>query len=201
MVENGAEIVDAINRSNLTLYNTQPDAGHDRFFVGVDYKTRDVRKAEILARYPVVLMTDIANFFLTIYSHSLPWAVLRKQHVKDVLEPPINKLDKVALDQHWSNQIDKAIQRGNSRETFGIPVGPDTSRMIAETLLSGIHSNQSLETMLQDRADIGLLTTFSLASTTKPRHPDAGISFGARSGTITSISTNEDRYQTVERIL
>ena len=47
------------------------------FFVGVDYKARDVRKAEILARYPVVLMTDIANFFHTIYSHSLPWAVSR----------------------------------------------------------------------------------------------------------------------------
>ena len=121
IVENRAEIVDAINRSKLTLYNTRPDTGHDRFFVGVDYKTRDIRKAEILARYPVVLMTDIANFFHTIYSHSLPWAVLGKQHVKDVLEPPIEKADKAALDQHWSSQIDKAIQRGNSRETFGIP--------------------------------------------------------------------------------
>jgi hypothetical protein len=94
IADNRPQIVDAINRSKLTLYNTRPDAGHDRFFVGVDFKTRDVRKAEILARYPVVLMTDIANFFHTIYSHSLPWAVLGKQHVKDVLEPPIEKADK-----------------------------------------------------------------------------------------------------------
>ena len=160
IVENRAEIVDAINRSKLTLYNTQPDAGHDRFFVGVDYKARDVRKAEILARYPVVLMTDIANFFHTIYSHSLPWAVLGKQNVKDVLEASGKKAEKKALEQHWSNQIDRAIQRGNSRETFGIPVGPDTSRMIAEILLSGIHTNQSLESILQDRDGYRLVDDF-----------------------------------------
>ena len=160
IVENRAEIVDAINRSKLTLYNTRPDTGHDRLFVGVDYKMRDVRKAEILARYPVVLMTDIANFFHTIYSHSLPWAVLGKQRVKDVLEPPIEKAGKAALDQHWSSQIDKAIQRGNSRETFGIPVGPDTSRIIAEILLSGIHSNQSFEAILQDRDGYRLVDDF-----------------------------------------
>jgi hypothetical protein len=160
IAENRADIADVINRSKLTLYNTRPDAGRDRFFVGVDFNARDVRKAEILARYPVVLMTDIANFFHTIYSHSLPWAVLGKQHVKDVLEPPIEKADKVALNQHWSSQIDKALQRGNSRETFGIPVGPDTSRMIAEILLSGIHSNQSLETILQDRAGYRLVDDF-----------------------------------------
>ena len=80
--------------------------------------------------------------------------------MKDVLEPPIEKADKVALDQHWSSQIDKALQRGNSRETFGIPVGPDTSRMMAEILLSGIHSNQSLETILQDRAGYRLVDDF-----------------------------------------
>ena len=76
IAENRADIADVINRSKLTLYNTRPDAGRDRFFVGVDFNARDVRKAEILARYPVILMTDIANFFHTIYSHSLPWAVL-----------------------------------------------------------------------------------------------------------------------------
>jgi hypothetical protein len=116
-------------------------------------------------------MTDIANFFHTIYSHSLPWAVLGKQHVKDVLEPPINKADKVALDQHWSSQVDKAIQRGNSRETFGIPVGPDTSRMISRASTP----IRALRPFCRREMGIGLLTTFSLASTTKPRRADAGI--------------------------
>jgi hypothetical protein len=160
IAENRTEIVSAINRSKLTLYNTNLDAARDRLFVGVDYKARDVRKAEILAKYPVILMTDIANFFHTIYSHSLPWAVLGKQNVKDVLEASGKKAEKKALEQHWSNQIDRAIQRGNSRETFGIPVGPDTSRMIAEILLSGIHTNQSLESILQDRDGYRLVDDF-----------------------------------------
>ena len=93
IAENRVEIVSTINRSKLTLYNTSPDAAHDRLFVGVDYKARDIRKAELLARYPVILMTDIANFFHTIYSHSLPWAVLGKQKVKDVLEASDKKAE------------------------------------------------------------------------------------------------------------
>jgi hypothetical protein len=158
--ENRAEIARTINTSKLTLYNTKPDAKSDRLFVGVDYKARDLRRAEILARYPVVLMADIANFFHTIYSHSLPWAALGKQHVKNVLEPPGRTPEKTRLETHWSHQIDRAIQRGNSRETFGIPVGPDTSRMIAEILLSGIHSNQPLADILQDRDGYRLVDDF-----------------------------------------
>jgi hypothetical protein len=40
----------------------------------------------ILSRHPVILKADIANFFHTIYTHSIPWGVLGKQHVKDIRE-------------------------------------------------------------------------------------------------------------------
>ena len=70
----------------------------------------------MLTRYALFLMTDITNFFHTIYSHSLPWAVLGKQHVKRALSNhPSRKRTRRTVDQRRSSQIDRAIQRGNSR--------------------------------------------------------------------------------------
>ena len=154
------EIVTAINRSALTLYNTEPDMKNERFFVGIDFKGKAEREAEILARYPFIMLTDIANFFHTVYTHSLPWATLGKQAVKDALEPGADKKEKKQVEDHWSHHLDRAIQRGNSRETFGIPVGPDTSRIIAEVLLSGIHLNPELVAILSGREGYRLVDDF-----------------------------------------
>ena len=38
------EIVAAINRSTLTLYNTEPDMKNERFFVGIDFKGKPSAK-------------------------------------------------------------------------------------------------------------------------------------------------------------
>lgn len=154
------EIVAAINGSALTLYNTKPDIKNERFFVGIDFKAKAEREAEVLARYPFIMMTDIANFFHTVYTHSLPWAVLGKQVVKDALEPGAGKIKKRHVEDHWSHHLDRAIQRGNSRETFGIPVGPDTSRVVAEVLLSGIRLNPELAEILRGREGYRLVDDF-----------------------------------------
>jgi hypothetical protein len=158
--ENQTAIRDTIGRCSLTLYNTDAGQLRDRMFVGVDFKARTRREAEILSRYPIILQADIANFFHTIYSHSLPWAVLGKQHVKDLLELRRNDPLRIAFEEGWSNKLDTAVQRGNSRETFGIPVGPDTSRMIAEILLSGIYADSSLAEILRGREGYRLADDF-----------------------------------------
>lgn len=108
IAENRVAIAQTVKVSGLSLYNTASEKKRERTFVGVDFKARTKREAEILARYPVILMTDIGNFFHTIYSHSLPWAVLGKQHVKDVREGK-DKKAQTALALHWSSQLDLAI--------------------------------------------------------------------------------------------
>ena len=159
ITENLTDIRKTIRSCSLSLYNTDADYAHDRLFVGVDFKARGVREAQVLSRYPYILKADIANFFHTIYSHSLPWAVLGKQWVKDVLELR-NDPQRKTFDESWPNRLDMAIQRGNSRETFGIPVGPDTSRMIAEILLSGIYADASLSGMLKGQEGCRLVDDF-----------------------------------------
>jgi hypothetical protein len=141
IANNHDAIAQTIRRSEPSLYDTAEGLERDRLFVGIDFGARTEREAEVLARYPFVLIADIGNFFHTIYSHSLPWAVLGKQTVKEVLELDQKDARRHEFNGHWANKLDVAIQRGNSRETFGIPVGPDTSRIIAEVLLSGLHTN------------------------------------------------------------
>ena len=153
------EIRAVIERSNITLYNTAFGPTEKRAFTGLDFKARGERESQILARCPVIMMADITNFFHTIYSHSLPWAVLGKEHVKDIRESG-DKAAKEMLEEHWASQLDLAIQRGNSRETFGIPVGPDTSRIVAEVLLSGIHSNEVFGKVVDGRLAYRLVDDF-----------------------------------------
>src|SRR5262249_33727965 len=64
------------------------------------------------------------------------------------------------LNAHWSNDFDTALQSCQSRETFGIPVGPDTSRIIAEILLAGVESNDRFFDSVKDRPGFRLLDDF-----------------------------------------
>jgi hypothetical protein len=148
-----------IESSNITLYNTAFGPTEKRAFIGLDFKARGERESQILARYPVIMTADIANFFHTIYSHSLPWAVLGKEQVKNIRESG-DKAARDMLEEHWASQLDLAIQRGNSRETFGIPVGPDTSRIVAEILLSGIHRNEVFGKVVAGRLAYRLVDDF-----------------------------------------
>jgi hypothetical protein len=159
IAENRSAIAKVIGSPKLSLYDTALSKPRERMFGGLNFKARTQREAEILARYPVILVTDIGNFFHTIYSHSLPWSVLGKQNVKDIREGK-DKKAQATLHGHWANQLDLAIQRGNSRETFGIPVGPDTSRMVAEILLSGIHNDASVTSILNGNDGYRLVDDF-----------------------------------------
>ncbi|PNG24231.1 RNA-directed DNA polymerase [Methylocella silvestris] len=159
IAENRGEVRKTIRTSKITLYNVSPEKSAERVFVGLDFEQRTKKEAEILARYPIIMKADVQNFFHTIYTHSLPWAVLGKNYVKDTREGR-DKVEKNKLEQHWASQIDRAIQRGNSRETFGIPVGPDISRIIAEILLSGIHKNSSFAKCLDGHKAYRLVDDF-----------------------------------------
>lgn len=148
-----------IDSAKISLYDTKIRAGVDRAFLGINFSSQSIKEAEILSHYPIVLKADIANFFHTIYSHSIPWGVLGKEYVKKIREGG-NRSEKAALEKHWSSQIDLAVQRGNSRETFGIPVGPDTSRIIAELLLAGVHQTEPFRALIEDRGAYRLVDDF-----------------------------------------
>lgn len=74
-----------------------------------------------------ILQTDIAQFYPSIYSHSIPWALHTKATAK--------KDSSLGL---FGNRIDRLLRYGQDRQTIGIPIGPDTSLIIAEIILSAV---------------------------------------------------------------
>src|SRR3989338_5007375 len=81
-------------------------------------------RARVGARY--VLHTDIAQFYPSIYTHSVPWVL----HTKAVAKASIHNMTLVG------NVLDNEIQACQLGQTKGIAIGPDTSLVIAELLLS-----------------------------------------------------------------
>lgn len=68
--------------------------------------------------------TDVSRFYGTIYTHSIPWLVHTKATAK------ANRDDFTLL----GNALDRDIRNSNSGQTVGIPIGPDTSLIIAEII-------------------------------------------------------------------
>ena len=68
--------------------------------------------------------TDIANFYPSIYSHAVPWALVGHDTAKSNRGP-----------NFWFNHIDTSLRALRKGETHGIPVGPATSNIIADIIL------------------------------------------------------------------
>lgn len=81
--------------------------------------------------YPVILSLDINRFYGSIYTHSIPWSVLGKKEAK-------RRHRNRTLRGHWSDTLDTLVRNCNQQQTIGIPIGPDTSRIISELILSRV---------------------------------------------------------------
>ena len=85
----------------------------------------------LASSFPIILALDINQFYGSIYTHSIPWAVLGKQAAKRLHRQQ-------TLQGHWSDQLDRLVRNCNQRQTVGLPIGPDTSRIVSELILSRI---------------------------------------------------------------
>lgn len=79
--------------------------------------------------------TDISRFYGTIYTHSIPWLV----HTKPIAKA--NRKDYTLL----GNLLDRDLRNCNSSQTVGIPIGPDTSLIVAEVITC------MLDTLIQNK--------------------------------------------------
>jgi len=76
------------------------------------------------------IKTDINNFYHSIYSHSLPWALVGHDEAKRHKGPQHNDI--------WYNQIDKAVMLCQRSETKGMPIGPATSTLLSEVIMNRV---------------------------------------------------------------
>ncbi len=79
-----------------------------------------------------LLYTDIAQFYPSLYTHSIPWALHGKAASKAALATPSRGSGR------FGNKVDAELQRINHGQTNGIPIGPDTSLVVAELVLATV---------------------------------------------------------------
>jgi hypothetical protein len=80
-------------------------------------------KNRIAGRY--ILQADISQFYQSIYTHSIPWALHGKLTAK-------KQRQDMTL---FGNKLDKLLRNTQDGQTLGIPIGSDTSLVVAELLL------------------------------------------------------------------
>ncbi len=96
------------------------------------YEYLELAEKDLLSesyKYKYLLKTDIKNFYPSIYTHSISWAIHSKKKIRE------NNEDNFRL---VGNVLDRLIQYGNDRKTNGIPIGPAISDLIAEIILIAV---------------------------------------------------------------
>lgn len=81
------------------------------------------------AGFRYMLRTDVSRFFPTVYTHSVPWAL----HTKSLA-----KRNRGITPKYFGNLIDQALRQGQDEQTMGLPIGPDTSHVIAESISTAV---------------------------------------------------------------
>lgn len=91
------------------------------------YESYQYHRAE--KKYNYLTKFDISKCFDSIYTHSINWAIFNKEVIKKYLND---------INETFGDSFDKLMQNLNYKETHGIVIGPEFSRIFAEIILQRI---------------------------------------------------------------
>ncbi|MEL6458565.1 MAG: RNA-directed DNA polymerase [Cyanobacteria bacterium J06621_15] len=128
--ERWSEIQQIIRQSNYSKSKPIyiPSPGRSRSICpALEFGLIPVERAKNRITGKYILQTDISQFYQSIYTHSIPWAI----HGKAIAKDKNNRNDM----NFFGNKLDKLLRSSQDLQTLGIPIGPDTSLVVAELLL------------------------------------------------------------------
>ena len=73
-----------------------------------------------------IVQADISTCFPSIYTHSIPWALVGKEEAKKTVHD----------NDAWYNRIDRACSNMRNGETHGLLIGPHSSNLLSEIILT-----------------------------------------------------------------
>jgi hypothetical protein len=131
VVESSWALIDAhCGESRISLTRPMPaEADGDRSIVSMDPASRMLRRARLQRSARYVVSADVSEFYNSIYTHSLPWALMGKEAAKRALAQRVPIV---------GSDLDQALQHSQDGQTLGIAIGPDTSLIAAEIVLSAV---------------------------------------------------------------
>lgn len=128
IVDNWPAISLHCNASTISLSPIKTRMGTSRAIVKPSFKNTTREKIIRSTGNRYLLKIDIAKFYSSIYTHSIPWAL----HTK-----AISKVHRKRT-PYYGNALDEDCRKMQDGQTIGLPIGPDTSRIISEIILSSI---------------------------------------------------------------
>jgi hypothetical protein len=86
--------------------------------------------AAVAHRFKYLVKADVKNFYPSVYTHSIPWAI----HGKAFIRQPSRRSDF----SYFGNRLDKLFQNSNDGCTNGVAIGPAVSDMAAEIVMAAV---------------------------------------------------------------
>jgi hypothetical protein len=123
-------------RQEYSLDEIRISEKYQRSIKGINFEIHKAKKGYIEATADWLVRTDISRFYPTIYTHSIAWAAYGKEQVKANLK---------LYDGSLADRLDILVRACNRNQTIGIPIGPETSRILAEVISSRIDSDFQLK--------------------------------------------------------
>lgn len=113
-------------QSSYSLSESIFDWGGPRALRRPVFPRRDEFTSQLSPRFEYTATTDVRAFYHSVYTGSIPWAI----HGKTT-----NTKSRPGL---FGNQLSLLVRNAQGGQTTGLPVGPDTSRILAEVVASTI---------------------------------------------------------------
>ncbi|MCA3597978.1 MAG: hypothetical protein IOC64_07685 [Methylobacterium sp.] len=107
----------------------------NRGLKNIKFDVHRIRKSFIDTQSSWIVKTDITRFYPSIYTHSIAWAAYGRSKVKQKMSTYVGSL---------ADQLDVLVRACNQNQTIGIPIGPETSRILAEIISARIDDHFSV---------------------------------------------------------
>lgn len=114
--------------SSISLSVPMQDPDNERAIKYDLKKSIEAFRVKSSTGYRYLMQTDILDYYPRIYTHIIPWALHYKEIAKEKQNP----------EELLGNKIDLLVRNTQDKQTMGIPIGPDSSFLIAEIIGSAI---------------------------------------------------------------
>lgn len=138
-------------------------------------------RINLASRRETFVATDLRAFYHSVYTHTIPWAIRGKASAK---------ADRFS--DHYANKLDRYCRNAQDQQTIGLPVGPDTSRVIGEVIASAIDERLRHETNVTSQDASRYVDDFTISSS-NGLNGEALIAAARRAASEFELELNHDK--------
>lgn len=158
-----------MNLSKISLSRPVPAKVGRSLHFRVPFSNRPSERVSRIGRARFTLKADINDFYGSVYTHSIEWALHTKQLAKAGIKSRGPKTTGAILDE--------LVRNGQDGQTKGIPVGPDTSLILSELILCAIDAQLSSRIPQAAISAIRVVDDFEFAAASRAEAEDVLIAW------------------------